>query len=221
MEENLYKELSETIKVQISKLDELDIFTSNHIHNVPKIVKRICEKLGISKIANIFCVRCAYLHDIGKVFIPSEILQKADRLTLEEFEIMKKHTTKGYDLCMSTEHLAPYAKGARSHHENGDGTGYPDKLTEGNIALEAEIIKVADIYDALISRRQYRNGYNRKTAVQILREEADKKHLNRKIFIALLKVILEDIEEDKKNGTNDLRSLLTQQQYVNNILSFY
>ena len=218
---NLYNELSETIKKQIDKLDGLDVYTSNHVHSVPIIAKRVCEKLELSKIAIAFCVRCAYLHDIGKIFIPTEIMQKKDRLTPEEFEIMKTHTTKGYDFCIATEHLAPYAKGAKSHHENADGSGYPEHLKAGDIPTEAEIIKVADIYDALISRRQYRDGYNRKTAIQILKEETDKKRLNRKIFKALLRVILEDIEEDKKKEDRDLRTLLTQQHYINNILQIY
>lgn len=218
---NLYNELSETIKKQIDKLDGLDVYTSNHVHSVPIIAKRVCEKLELSKIAIAFCVRCAYLHDIGKIFIPTEIMQKKDRLTPEEFEVMKTHTTKGYDFCIATEHLAPYAKGAKSHHENADGSGYPEHLKAGDIPTEAEIIKVADIYDALISRRQYRDGYNRKTAIQILKEETDKKRLNRKIFKALLRVILEDIEEDKKKEDRDLRTLLTQQHYINNILQIY
>lgn len=218
---NLYNELSETIKKQIDKLDELDIYTSNHVHSVPIIAKRICEKLELSQIAITFCIRCAYLHDIGKIFIPPEILQKKEKLTEEEFEVMKTHTTKGYELCKATAHLAPYAKGAKSHHENGDGTGYPERLKDGDIPTEAEIIKVADVYDALISRRQYRDGYNRKTAIQILKEETDKKRLNRKIFKALLRVILEDIEEDKKKEDRDLRTLLTQQHYINNILQIY
>lgn len=219
--DNLYQDLSDTIKMQIEKLDNLDTYTSSHVHNVPQIAKRICEKLELSKIAIMFCVRCAYLHDIGKIFIPQEILQKKDQLTDEEFEIMKTHTTKGYDLCKATEHLVPYARAARSHHENKDGSGYPDRLKDNEIPTEAEIIKLADVYDALISRRQYRVGYNRKTAIQIIREEMDKKHLNRKVFRALMKVILDDIEEDKKKKDRDLRTLLVQQHYINNILEIY
>lgn len=221
--EELYEKLSKTIKEQIDKLDKLDIYTSKHVHNVPKIVEKICNKLNFSEIEILFCIRCAYLHDIGKIFIPPEILQKPDDLTKEEFDIMKTHTIKGYELCSSTEHLKIYSRAVRSHHENADGTGYPDKLVSKQIPLEAEIIKVADIYDALISKRQYKEGYSRKTSMQILKEETDKNHINKNIFKALLRVILDDIEEDKKNndGTINLRALMQQKLYINNVLEKY
>ncbi len=77
-----------------------------------------------------YCTICAYLHDIGKQFIPARILQKQTELTDEEFEIMKTHTTIGYKICMQDEKLRPYSAGPIYHHEALNGTGYPNALVK-------------------------------------------------------------------------------------------
>ena len=199
VEKKLYKDLSESVRMQVEKLDQLDMYTSKHVHNVPQIVNKMCEKMHCSEGQTKFFIQCAYLHDIGKIFIPKEILQKKGKLTESEYEIMKTHTTKGAELCEAIPSLNKFSNVARYHHENEDGSGYPKGIK--NIPIEAEIIKVADIYDALISKRQYKDEIEITKAVDILKEMlVDRNTVNKDIFKALLDVIIEeqDITNEEK-----------------------
>lgn len=156
--------LDESMRYQLNMLDSLDVFTRKHSENVANLVCRLCEYLHCNKGFTEYCTICAYLHDIGKQFIPASILQKPGRLTDEEFEIMKTHTTIGYRMCMDDLKLRPYAAGPLYHHEALDGSGYPKGLTKKDIPYEGQIIRVADEYDAIVSKRQY----NHMSVFQIL-----------------------------------------------------
>lgn len=206
-DKQLYYKLSRNIQKQIEKLDELDIYTSTHIHSVPQIVDKICKKMNYSDKQRKFLIQCAYLHDIGKIFIPSEILQKKGKLTDEEYVIMKTHTTKGADFCESIPSLEQYSKAAYYHHENEDGSGYPKGIKD--IPLEAEIVKIADIYDALVRKRQYKEEIKITKAIEILKEEIiDKNFANKTIFKALLSVIIENenLTNQEKIYIEDIRN---------------
>ena len=146
--------LDETIRYQLKMLDGLDAFTRKHSDNVANITCRLCEKLKLSKGFTIYCTTCAYLHDIGKIFIPPSVLQKPGKLTEEEYEIMKTHTSIGYKICMNDLKLRPYAAGTLYHHESLDGTGYPHGVTADKIPYEAQIIRVADEFEAITAKRQ-------------------------------------------------------------------
>ena len=148
--------LDETIRYQLKMLDGLDAYTRKHSDNVANITCRLCENLKMSKGFTIYCTTCAYLHDIGKSQIPVSILRKKNRLTDDEFEIFKTHTTIGYNICMSDPKLKDYASGPYYHHEALNGTGYPNKLTEQDIPLEAKIIRVADEFEALTTKNKYK-----------------------------------------------------------------
>ena len=152
--------LDAIMKYQLSMLDRLDVYTRRHSENVANLVCRICEYLHCKKVFTIHATICAYLHDIGKLFIPKEILNKPGELTDEEFEIMKKHTTLGYEMCMKDLKLRPYAEGALYHHEALNGTGYPNGVTKKDIPYVAQIIRVADEYDAIVTKRQYTTHIN-------------------------------------------------------------
>ena len=148
--------LDKTMQYQLNILGSLDMFTRKHSEHVANITCRLCERLHCTKGFTEYCTICAYLHDIGKQFIPPEILQKPSKLTDEEFEIMKTHTTIGYNICMNDLKLRPYAAGPIYHHEALNGTGYPKGLTKKDIPYEGQIIRVADEYDAIVSKRQYK-----------------------------------------------------------------
>ena len=122
--------LNESMRYQLNVLSTLDVFTRKHSENVAKITSKLCNQLHLNKRFTIHCTLCAYLHDIGKTFIPQEILQKNARLTDEEFEIMKTHTTIGYKMCMKDPKLAPYSAGPLYHHEGLDGSGYPQRINK-------------------------------------------------------------------------------------------
>ncbi len=101
--------LDEKIRYQLSMLDSLDAFTRRHSENVATITCRLCEYLKLDEGFTVYCTTCAYLHDIGKIFIPPSVLQKPGKLTDEEYEVMKTHTTIGYKMCMKDPQLRPYA----------------------------------------------------------------------------------------------------------------
>lgn len=199
--------LDKAIRYQLNLLDSLDVYTRKHCENVATITCNLCKKLHLSKGFTEYCTICAYLHDIGKLFIPSNILQKPSNLTPEEYEIMKKHTTLGYRLCIKDSKLRPYYAGAYYHHEALDGTGYPQGLVKKDIPYEAQIIRVADEYDALVNKRQYKSHIGITDALKIIIDNtkpspnASKKtgyskagKNNKKIVKKLLKVVIDDIE---------------------------
>ena len=163
--------LDQTMRYQLDMLDRLDVFTRQHSENVASLTCRISEYLHCDKGFTEYCTICAYLHDIGKLFVPPEILQKPSQLTEEEFEIMKKHTTIGYNMCMKDLKMRPYAAGALYHHEALDGSGYPQGITKKDIPYEAQIIKVADEYDAIVSKRQYKTHIGIADTLKIIRDE--------------------------------------------------
>lgn len=203
--------LDKTMQDQLNALGSLDIFTRAHSENVAAITCRLCEYLHCSKGFTEYCTICAYLHDIGKIFIPSEILQKPGKLTDEEYTVIKTHTTIGYEMCMKDLKLRPYSAGPYYHHEALNGTGYPQGLTKKDIPYEAQIIRVADEYDAIVSKRQYKTHIGITDTLKILIENSkpngmlkaeDKKRQpdikklgknNPAIVRVLLKVVLDDI----------------------------
>ena len=200
--------LDSVMKYQLSMLDRLDVFTRRHSENVANLVCRICEYLHCKKYFTIHATICGYLHDIGKIFIPPEILNKPDRLTEEEFEIMKTHTTLGYDMCMKDLKLRPYAEGPLYHHEALNGTGYPQGLTKKDIPYVAQIVRVADEYDAIVTKRQYTTHVNisetlkelikdarptaKTLALDALKENYKVGKINSKALKALFKVVIDD-----------------------------
>lgn len=200
--------LGESIRYQLTVLDNLDNVTKKHSENVANLTLRICRYLHCRKSFTIHSTICAYLHDIGKIYVPQEILQKPSRLTDEEYEIIKSHTTLGYELCMKDIKLRPYAGGALYHHECLDGSGYPNGITKKEIPYYAQIIHVADVYDALVSKRQYKTHVDisetlkmlikdaqpsiRSVALDSLATDTKVGKINQKVLRALFKVVIDD-----------------------------
>jgi HD-GYP domain-containing protein (c-di-GMP phosphodiesterase class II) len=114
----------------------------------------------------------ALLHDLGKLSVPDEILNKPERLSVEEFEIVKGHTTAGQVLVEQSTVLAEIGPIVRGHHERVDGGGYPDGLSGDEIPFLARIVSVCDAYDAMAYTRQYRDGLGHARAIGILQEHA-------------------------------------------------
>lgn len=199
--------LDESMRYQLNMLSNLDVFTLKHCENVASVTCRLCQKLHCTKSFTEYCTICAYLHDIGKLFIPSEILQKPGKLTDEEYAVMKTHTTLGHKMCMDDLKLRPYAAGALYHHEALNGTGYPNGLTKKDIPYEGQIIRVADEYDAIVSKRQYKTHIGISDTLKILIENAQNGKNNPLIVRKLCKVVIEDIEYE----------IFLTQSYVGNL----
>lgn len=185
-------DLDSSARYQLKMLDSLDNFTRKHSENVANLTCRICDYLHLNKDFTIYCTTCAYLHDIGKMFIPPAILQKPARLTDEEYEIMKTHTTIGYKMCMNDLDLRPYSAGPKFHHEALDGSGYPAGLKGTAIPIEGQIIRVADEFDAIVSKRQYKSHVGITDTLKILIENAHNGRNNIQATKALKKVVIED-----------------------------
>ena len=210
--------LDDSMQYQLNMLGSLDVFTRKHSENVANLTCRLCEYMHFSKTFTIYSTICAYLHDIGKSFIPSSILQKNGKLTAEEYEIMKTHASIGYKMCFDDLKLRPYSSGPLYHHESLDGTGYPNALTEKDIPLEGQIIRVADEYDAITSKRQYKSHIGITDTLKILIENATPNpdinpkvgKINKKILRCLFKVVIDDTEYEISQ-TYDYISFLQKQ----------
>lgn len=140
--------------------------TREHTRRLRRIVVQIGRvlKLPQNELDNLTLL--AALHDIGKIAIPSNILDKPDRLTPEEWETMKKHSEIGYRIALSSPELSPIAEAILMHHERWDGTGYPLGQKGKEILLNARIISIADAYDVMVNGRPYQKGISHEEAIQ-------------------------------------------------------
>lgn len=145
------------------------------IHDITKIVlsgTEFGEGLSKEEIENI--ALASIMHDVGKIAIPDSILNKPGRLTAEEFEIMKTHTLQGAELLESIPQLKrngayQYACDiARHHHERWDGNGYPDRLSGDEISIWAQVVSIADVYDALSCKRVYKDAFPREQVLEMI-----------------------------------------------------
>ncbi len=148
--------LEDLINALGSALEMKDLYTAGHQKRVSDIACQIARNMGLSH-KQITAIRLASLvHDIGKISIPSEILSKPSKLDELEFGLVKRHSSIGYDILKRTPFPWPIAKIVLQHHERMDGSGYPQGLSGDEILLEARIIGVADVVEAMSSHRPYR-----------------------------------------------------------------
>lgn len=187
------RNLNPKIQYQLSLLEAHDLLTRKHSENVANLTFRLCEYLNCNSQFTVYSTICAYLHDIGKLFIPIEILAKPAELTEEEFKIMKTHTSLGYNLCYNDLSLRPYADGALYHHESLNGTGYPNGVTKKDIPFVAQIIRVADEFDALVSKRHYKTHISISETLKILIKDAEPEEYKKT-------VALDQLSKDSRLG---------------------
>ncbi len=167
LSESLYEELkksSDKIKTNIEgtihamamTVEMRDPYTAGHQRQVAKLASAIAEKMGIPR-EQIDSIHLAgTIHDIGKMQVPTEILSKCGKLTKLEFDMVKTHSQAGYDILKTIEFQWPIAEYVLQHHERIDGSGYPSGLIGENILIEARILSVADVVDAMVPHRPYR-----------------------------------------------------------------
>lgn len=152
--EQLSEEIMQTLA---NTIDAKDPYTNGHSMRVAKYSKEISKRCGKSKIEQQNIYYMGLLHDIGKIGIPDQIINKDSRLTDEEFMAIRQHPAIGSDILKTIEQMPEMMIGARWHHERYDGRGYPDGLKGEEIPEAARIIGVADAYDAMTSKRSYRD----------------------------------------------------------------
>jgi putative two-component system response regulator len=155
-------------------VEERDPALGLHCQRLALIAAAMGLALGLPGHDILALQRGGYLHDIGKVAIPDNVLFKPGPLTPEEWTIMQSHAERGERICRSMRSLAPVLPIIRHHHERWDGSGYPDKLRGEEIPLLARILQLADIYDALTTARPYKKCFSPEDAVDVIHEEVRK-----------------------------------------------
>lgn len=158
------------LKVLGSAIAKRDSDTNIHNYRVTLYSVRLGEKLGISAAAMQGLIKGAFLHDVGKIAISDTILLKPGKLTPEEFEIMKTHVGHGVDIVSGFAWLKDAEDVVRGHHEKFDGNGYPCRLAGEEIPCNARIFALADVFDALTSRRPYKEPFTLPDSVKIIRQ---------------------------------------------------
>lgn len=161
-----------TIEGLSRALDLRDRETKEHTFRVTDITVKLATRLGVKQTDLIHIRRGAILHDIGKVAIPDQILFKPGPLVEEEWNIMRRHPDIAVELLSPVSYLEPALEIPHWHHEKWNGTGYPDGLHQENIPFSARLFALADVYDALISKRPYRSAWSKQEAVQYIESQA-------------------------------------------------
>ncbi len=158
-----------TIEALAQAVDAKDQVTHDHVRRVQEKSLQLAERLGVRDESQLQALKAAgLLHDVGKIGIPEHILNKPGKLTPSEFEIMKRHPAIGADILSVIGFPYPLIPIVRHHHENWDGTGYPDRIAGEAIPIGARILQVVDCYDALTSDRPYRRAMSEQEALTIV-----------------------------------------------------
>lgn len=166
-----------------------DIYTCGHVERVGAYSVEIGRKIGLSE-ADLQTLRTGgIVHDIGKVGIPDQVLNKPGKLTDEEFAIIKRHPLIGYDILKPMRTFADVLPIVRWHHEKLNGKGYPDGLKGDEIPVIARIAAVADWFDALITDRPYRKAYAPEECLRIMREGVERGELDGRLVDALTELM--------------------------------
>lgn len=167
-------EEAETILFSLAQtIEARDEETGNHCERLAALSVSLGMALGLPEEDLIALHRGGFLHDIGKIAVPDSVLNKGGHLSETEWEVMRSHTWIGEGICRPMKSLAPVLPIIRNHHERWDGSGYPDGLSGEQIPLLARILQVADIFDALTSKRSYKEPYTIEEAVSLMLQEAE------------------------------------------------
>ena len=186
-------------------VDAKDKYTNGHSKHVAEYSREIARRYGYDeeRAQNIYMI--GLLHDIGKIGIPPEVLNKPGRLTDKEYGVIKSHTTLGYETLKDISIMPELSIGASAHHERPDGKGYPNGLKGDEIPRVAQIIAVADTFDAMYSNRPYRSRMNFEKVVSIIRDCAGTQ-LTADVVDAFLRLVDKGefrAPDDKGEGTTD------------------
>lgn len=182
---------TDELSKQIERLENKDDYLKGHNYRVSKYALIILEEMRLKLNTDNLNYAASY-HDIGKIKISPDIVHKESSLTPKEFEVMKMHPIYSYEIIKPIlgEDIAYIAK---CHHEKLDGSGYPLHLKGDAIPIEAQIIAVADIFDALTTKRTYRDAYSFNDAIKIMEADVINHKINKEAYNALKKAINDDL----------------------------
>ena len=196
------KRVRESLDVFSSFVDAKDPYTYGHSKRVAYYSRKIAERLGFSDEECKRIYQIALLHDIGKCYVPDEILKKPSGLTDEEYGIIKAHAAKGAKMVKELSSIPGIYEGVLYHHERFDGSGYPTGKKGRDIPISARIISVADAYDSMSSNRVYRSRLSKERVLNELKENRGSQ-FDPDIVDAFLEVLEEQerVSGDKKEKT--------------------
>ncbi|HEX9331682.1 MAG TPA: HD domain-containing phosphohydrolase [Anaerolineales bacterium] len=177
-----------TIEGWSHAMDLRDKETEGHSRRVTELTVKLARTFDVSDDEIMHLRRGALLHDMGKLGIPDSILHKPDKLTEEEWVIMRKHPQLAYDMLYPVEYLRPALIIPLNHHEKWDGTGYPNGLKGKAIPIAARLFAIIDVWDALTSDRPYRHAWSEAEALAYIREQSSK-HFDPQVVDLFFKVI--------------------------------
>lgn len=175
--EKANKQLKSTLWATVNALsmvtEKRDPYTAGHSQRVSKLASLLAKELGLSDMRVDAVQIAGLLHDIGKIYVPSEFLSKPTRLEEHEMEVIKTHTTVGYDILKNIPYPWPIAEIVYQHHERQDGSGYPRGLKDGELHIESQLIAIADIIEAMSSHRPYRPALGIEKAIDEILKRRD------------------------------------------------
>lgn len=162
----------ESMYALLKALEEKDPYTAGHGERVALYAEIVAERIGLSGNRLEDLKMAARLHDVGKIGIKDRILNKPGKLDVSEFAEIKKHPVKGAEIISEVPSFKKMVPWIKHHHERWDGKGYPDGLSNKEIPMEARIIGISDIYDALTTKRAYRDAFTHDEAIQLIKNES-------------------------------------------------
>jgi putative two-component system response regulator len=170
-------------------VESRDPYTEGHCERLAENASRLGRHLGLEEDSIVALRRGGYLHDLGKIAVPDEILKKGANLTPEEWVIMKQHPITGENICRPLKSLRLVLPIIRSHHEHFDGSGYPDGLSKDEIPLLSRILQVVDVYDALRTARPYKTALAHQQAASTMRAESRSGLWDEELVMELLSML--------------------------------
>jgi putative nucleotidyltransferase with HDIG domain len=187
MDEELKTSYVSSVRALVQAIEEKDTYTRGHSERVSTIAIEVARVLGMPETEIEYLRFGSILHDVGKIGIPESIVRSPKSLTTAEFRIIQKHPLKGVEILQPISFIRNHMYLIRSHHERWDGRGYPDKLAGDDIPLGAQIVAVADAFDAMTSSRPYRRGMPPKQAAKEIQKNMGTQ-FSRTVAEAFLKV---------------------------------
>ena len=186
----LQKILNDTINSLASIVEKRDPYTSSHQKRVTLLAIAISEELGLDKDRIEGLSTASRIHDIGKITVPASILSKPEIISSIEYDLIKAHPLSGYNMIKEIEFPWPVADIILQHHERLDGSGYPNSLNGKDMILEAKILAVADVVEAMATHRPYRPALGMKKALEEIKK-GKKKLYDSRVVDACIKIITE------------------------------
>lgn len=196
--EKLQRALDGTLQVIIASVELRDPYTAGHQKKVAELARAIAVEMNLEEVTIAGLYRAGMIHDVGKLAVPTEILAKPTKLTDPEYELIKGHPEAGYNILKNIDFPWPIADIILQHHEFLDGSGYPNGLKGNEIRIEARILTVADVVDAIASHRPYRASLGVDFAFQVLEQDKNIKY-DPKVVAACIKLFKDKNYKLKEN----------------------